>query len=399
VALVVTSAWAADQEKVLHSFGKSADGQYPVAALVMDGAGNLYGTTWWGGIHDCSGLTCGTVFELMPRQGGGWTEKVLHSFGNGTDGVYPSGGLVIDGSGNLYGTAEYGGIHGVGIVFQLSPNENGEWTERVLHSFGAGNGNDGILPLASLIMDTAGNLYGTTSGGGIHEQGTVFELVARADGSWAEKVLHSFGMGNDGAYPYYNSLILDIAGNLYGTTLDGGIHGNGTAFELMPTGNEHWSETVLHSFGKGTDASLPYAGLIMDRDGNLYGTSASGGTNGEGTVFELSPNEGGGWTDKVLHNFGDGTDGSAPLGRLIFDGAGNLYGTTSGGGSDNDGAVFKLTPSGGGTWSEQLLHSFRQGTDGSAPYGGVITNGSGNVYGTTFFGGIHNGGTVFEITP
>ena len=199
------------KKKVLHSFGKSADGQYPVAALVMDRRRSLRARR--GGVAFTtarSDLRDGVRVDAETRRG--LRQEVLHSFGNGADGVYPSGGSGHETVPEIYGTAEYGGIHGVGIVFQLSPNGNGEWTERVLHSFGAGNGSDGILPLASLIMDTAGNLYGTTSAASIHEQGTVFELVARGDGSWAEKGLHSFGMGNDGAYPYYNRLDLDIAG-------------------------------------------------------------------------------------------------------------------------------------------------------------------------------------------
>ena len=394
VALFVTSTWAATQEKVLHSFGNGTDGDFPEAGLISDAAGNLYGTTIGGGIHNS-----GTVFEAIPQEGGSWTEKVLHSFGNGTDGAIPYAGLILDAAGNLYGTTFEGGIHGYGTVFELSPREGGSWTEKVLHSFNS-NGTDGFYPYAGLILDAAGNLYGTTIGGGIHDYGTVFELSPREDGGWTEKVLHSFN-SNDvvGAYPYAG-LILDAAGNLYGTTELGGIHKYGTAFELSPTGGGGWTETVLHSFGNGVDGGYPEAGLIFDAAGNLYGTTVYGGIHNSGTVFELTPREGGGWTERVLHSFGNGTDGYEPYACLIFDAAGNLYGTTELGGihGPDSGTAFELTPREGGGWTEKVLHSFN-GTDGALPLAGLIFDAAGNLYATTSEGGIHNSGTVFEITP
>jgi uncharacterized repeat protein (TIGR03803 family) len=234
LAVFVTGS-AASQEKVLHSFGNGTDGLYPYAGLIFDAAGNLYGTTYEGGIHGY-----GTVFELTPEEGGGWTEKVLHSFNlNGTDAAYPQASLIMDSAGNLYSTSYEGGIHldpcggvGCGTVFELSPQEGGGWTEKVLHSFNL-NGTDGDEPYAGLIIDTAGNLYGTTIAGGIHNNGTVFELSPREGGGWTEKVVHSFGNGTDGYEPYAG-LIIDAAGNLYGTTVEGGIHGYGTVFEITP---------------------------------------------------------------------------------------------------------------------------------------------------------------------
>jgi uncharacterized repeat protein (TIGR03803 family) len=227
------------------------------------------------------------VFELSPRQGGGWTETLLHNFNNnGRDGVNPQAGLIIDDAGNLYGTTYRGGIYNSGTAFELSPQQGGGWTEKVLHSFG--HGSDGITPDANLTIDAAGNLYGTTYNGGIHGRGTVFELTPREGGGWTETVLHSFGNGSDGANPYAG-LIIDANGNLYGTTLAGGIHTAGTAFELSPRQGGGWTETILHSFGNGTDGNSPYAGLIFDASGNLYGTTLEGGIHSYGVVFEITP--------------------------------------------------------------------------------------------------------------
>ena len=353
--------WA---EQVLYSFGNGTDGAFPAAGLIFDAAGNLYGTTLGGGDYGY-----GTVFELTPTVGGGWTEQVLYSFNlNGTDGVWPAANLIFDRSGNLYSTTwgggeyEYNcdnGVPGCGTVFELSPTAGGGWTEQVLWNFG--NGTDGTNPEAGLIFDAAGNLYGTTVNGGTYDNcsyggcGTVFELTPTAGGGWTEQVLHNFGNGTDGAY-VYGGLIFDAAGNLYGTASGGGTYtsclgGCGMVFELTSTGGGGWTETVLYSFGNGTDASAPTASLIFDRSGNLYGTTEWGGTYdncippyGCGTVFELKRTAGGGWTEQVLHNFGNGADGTDPFAGLIFDAAGNLYGTTEGGGTYGVGTVFELTP-------------------------------------------------------
>ncbi|MGB8888000.1 MAG: choice-of-anchor tandem repeat GloVer-containing protein [Candidatus Korobacteraceae bacterium] len=390
VTLLATSTWAADRETVLHSFGNGTDGADPYgASLIFDAAGNLYGTTRDGGIHGE-----GTVFKLSPKEGGGWTETVLHSFENGTDGADPLAGLIFDAAGNLYGTTWLGGLHGFGTVFELSPH-GGSWTETVLHSFGSGT--DGTQPLVSLIFDAAGNLYGTTYEGGIHGAGTVFELSPGQGGGWTEKVLHSFGSGTDGAYPLYGVSLTGSAGNLYGTTYEGGIHGLGTVFELSPSGGGNWTEKVLHSFGSGADGASPYAELIFDTSGNLYGTTFAGGIHSSGTVFELSPS-GGDWTEKVLHSFGNGTDGTEPFASLI-DAAGNIYGTTIGGGLHGAGTAFELSPRDDGSWTETELHSFSDGSDGGYPYAGLIFDRAGNLYGTTWQGGIHGAGTAFEITP
>ena len=436
VALFATSLWASD-ETVLHSFGRGTDGinapnnWISQGSLIMDAAGNLYGTTTYGGIHSCYDYNrdtgCGTVFELSPNQDGSWTEKVLHSFGNGTDGVYPYGGLIFDAAGNLYGTTSQGGIHSncyqgstCGTVFELSPNGDGTWKEKVLHNFG--NGTDGCVPYAGLIFDTAGNLYGTTSQGGIHISchnsgiygGTVFELSPREGGGWTERLLHSFGAYRRSRYPTA-ALVFDAAGNLYGTA-DGGDTGYGTVFELTPNQEGGWTELVRHNFGRGgADGYGPLGNLIIDAAGNFYGTTFGGGIHGGGTVFELSPTGGNGlWRETVLHSFGNGTDGYGPFAGLIFDAAGNLYGTTESGGihqtcpslpPNGCGTMFELSPRQDGGWTETVLHSF-DGTDGAGPAAGLIFDAAGNLYSTTANGGIHQCsnnwgtfgcGTVFEI--
>ncbi len=397
LALFVTSTWAVAQEKVLYSFNPDvSDGYNPQAPLIADGAGNLYGTASEGGVHNY-----GVLFKLSPRQGGGYAETALHSFGRGSDGRNPLGGLVFDHAGNLYGTSEYGGIHGGGTVFELSPNGSGGWTETVLHNFG--NGSDGYYPFAGLIVDSGGNLYGTTEGGGVHSGGTAFELSPRQGGGYTETVLHSFGNGTDGYYPEAG-LVLDAHGNLYGTTESGGTHSCsggacGTVFELSPRQGGGYTETVLHNFGNGTDGYFPYYGsLIFDGSGNLYGTTEQGGVHGSGTAFELSPKQGGGYTETVLHSFGNGTDGVDPEGGLIFDTSGNLYSTTIYGGIHNFGTVFELSPRQGGGWTETVLRSF-DGPNGGYPTAGLIRDSAGNIYGTTYYDGTYYVGTVFELSP
>ena len=399
--VVNIQAAAQIQEKVLHSFNPGGtDGVDPEVVLIFDAVGNLYSTTYYGGTYGY-----GTVFELTPAAGGTWTEKVLHNFNDdGTDGYQPVASLIFDAAGNLYGTTEAGGTYSAGTVFELTPAAGGTWTEKVLHNFNS-DGTDGFFPSAGLVLDAAGNLYGTTLGGGTSNRGTVFELTPAAGGGWTEQVLHNFNLdGTDGYYPLAG-LIFDAAGDLYGTTSSGGAYGYGTVFELTPAAGGTWTEKVLHSFNnEGTDGVNPQAGLILDAAGSLYGTTVQGGTgsscpNGCGTIFELTPAAGGTWTEKVLHNF-DGTDGYQPYADLIFDAAGNLYGTTEAGGTYSAGTVFELTPAAGGTWTEQVLHNFKDdGTDGIEPHAGLIFDASGNLYGTTFGGGAYGQGTVFEITP
>jgi len=407
--LAAAPAFAASKEKVLYSFkANGTDGTAPVANLIFDAAGNLYGTTGAGGANNE-----GTVFELKH---GTWEETVLHSFTGEPDGWGPSAGLIFDAAGNLYGTTAGGGAGacngGCGIVFELSPGVGGGWTETVLYSFCSDREcADGDSPRAGLIFDPAGNLYGTTFGaGGIDSGGTVFELTPGVGGTWTETVLYSFDRSaRDGTDPSAG-LIFDTAGNLYGTT---SLFGHkpccdaGTAFELTP-GAGGWSETLLYSFRLDdyNSGDEPYAGLIFDASGNLYGTTYMGGAYrkpcggaGCGTVFQLTPRAGGGWKQTELHSFGKDKDGEAPQAGVVRDSAGNLYGTTLDGGAYGYGTVFKLTPETNGKWTEKVLHSFGKDKDGASPYAGLIFDADGNLYGTTSQGGTDNSGTVFEITP
>jgi uncharacterized repeat protein (TIGR03803 family) len=391
---------AADNEKVLHSFCYDtftcSDAAYPYAGLIFDRNGNLYGTTTNGGSYDN-----GAVFELSSGTDGKWAERVLHSFGDGKDGYSPFAGLIFDNSGNLYGTtgARVNGKSN-GTIFELSPNSDDKWTERVLHNFV--NDKDGMFPDASLVFDKAGNLYGTTSQGGQYSLfGTVFELSPSSGGKWAERILHNFNNNGRDGYQPLAGLIVDASGNLYGETSQGGSGTGcscGTVFELSPGKNGVWTEKVLHNFNNnGKDGFYPYQGLILDVSGNLYGTTYQGGTHRNGTVFELSPGAHGRWTEHVLHSF-DGNDGANPAAGLSLDAAGNLYGTTQSGGTYSEGTVFELSPGTNGKWMERVLHSFsNNGKDGTWPEAAVIFDSSGNLYGTTRTGGAYGNGTVFEI--
>jgi uncharacterized repeat protein (TIGR03803 family) len=384
------------QERVLRNFSAKG-GANPYDSLITDTAGNLYGATSEGGSPTCT-AGCGTVFELTPVAGGRWTEKTLHRFTNdGTDGVNPFAGLIFDTSGNLYGTAGSGGANNDGVVFELSPGADGNWAETVLYSFG--NGTDAGGPQTNLIFDTGGNLYGTTEYGGDYGVGTVFELSPTAGGVWNESVIHSFNLdGTDGTYPRA-PLIVDASGNLYSTTNQGGTYGYGTVFELSPAAAGTWSESILHSFNNnGTDGTYPFAGLTFDAVGNLYGMTSVGGTYDAGTIFTATPSNGS-WTETVLHSFNTvGEGGYQPHAAPTFDSAGNLYGTTSYGGANNDGTVFALVSTGGGNWTGKVLWSF-DGTNGAHSYAGLLVDSFGDLYGTTEEGGTHDDGLVFEIKP
>jgi uncharacterized repeat protein (TIGR03803 family) len=352
-------------------------------------------------------------------------ETVLYSF-TGADGASPEAGLIRDGDGNLYGTTAFGGLDSsycqfyCGVVFKLDTAGN----ETVLYSFTGGA--DGSAPFGGLVRDDEGNLYGTTTGGGSGSlaAGTVFKLAppAQAGGTWTETVLHSFCSAancTDGNTPYVG-VARDKGGNLYGTTVGGGegcpdYGGCGVVFKVDRKGNE----TVLYSFCPAgeyfncADGNLPNA-VIQDAAGNLYGTTDYGGSSGSGVVFKLAPpaQEGGAWTETVLYSFTGGTDGGQPVASVIQDAAGNLYGTTSGGGDSGCsligtgcGVVFKLAPPAqeGGAWTETVLYSFTGGTDGGYPVGGVIQDAADNLYGTTLFGGLDSSycsfycGVVFKL--
>jgi uncharacterized repeat protein (TIGR03803 family) len=328
-------------------------------------------------------------------------EKLIYSF-NGADGASPVAGLILDAAGNLYGTTATGGAHGCGTVFELFRDRNETWSETVLYSFACGS--DGALPEGGLVFGSAGNLYGTTLAGGaltapicfnffeVDGCGTVFQLTRR-NGNWTKKTLHTFcakkDTCKDGTNPYA-SLILDKTGNLYGTTSFGGASGNGTVFRLARK-NGMWTEKILHSFNRNHgDGDWPTDPLIFDGAGKLYGTTTGGGFDGYGTVFELIPGTNDKWTEKLLFAF-DITDGGCPTDGLIFDAAGNLYGTSwgalTGCGGASTGNVFQLKPGKNGTWHETVLRNFNTNGAGVFPTAGLIFDAAGNLYGTTPYGG------------
>jgi uncharacterized repeat protein (TIGR03803 family) len=398
LAMCTSSAAAAAQYKVLHNFVyQNGDGFAPEATLIFDAHGNLYGTTIAGGTA-CEPPGCGVVFELSPGSNGSWNESLLVDF-NGSDGSSSVAPVVFDSRGNLYGSTKSGGSAGNGTVFELVPGNVGAWTEMVLHSFTGGV--DGGQPESGITFDTSGHLYGTASAGGLNGGGVSFS-IGGGNLPGGASVLHSFGGATDGNQPS-GSLSSDASGNLYGTTWAGGAYQLGCVFELVrdPLSGD-WTETVIYSFD-GPDGANPYGGVIRDEAGNLYGTTYAGGTDGVGTVFKLTANSGGSWSETVLHSFATGTgDGGNPYSGLTFDPQGNLYGTTNSGGSGEHGTVFRLTPMPTGQWSETILHGFTGRLDGGWPVGGVVLDSAGNIYGTTDMGGtggIENGGVVFEITP
>jgi len=382
VALSAGSA-SANNEKVLHSFSGGMDGSYPVAAMVTDPSGNLYGTTRYGGANGE-----GTVFELT-NSNGVWNETILYSFAGGNDGASPAASVVFDPAGNLYGTTRLGGPDGAGTVFKLA-RINGGWQESVLYSFTGGN--DGGSPQAALTI--VGNaLVGTTAQGGASANGTVFGL-RRVNGQWRQEVLYSFAGGSsDGAYPY-STLILDKAGNIYGTTGSGGPNQAGSVFELSLSGGT-WKEKVLYLFTGNLDGGSVNAGVIFDKAGNLYGMTTSGGKYNSGTVFELTSSNGS-WTESVLYNFTGGNDGGFPSDAPVMDNNGSLFGTTFNGGLDGYGTVFQLSPS-AGAWTETVLYSFTGGNDGAFPQASALLTKTGLIS-TATEGGTNFTGVVFSAT-
>jgi uncharacterized repeat protein (TIGR03803 family) len=392
-----TSARSA--EAVLYAFRGGTDGSLPAAGLIADKAGNLYGTTYFGGGGACGPGACGAAFEV----GRGGLETVLYAF-NGyghKDGEWPQGSLVADKTGNLYGTTSQGGAAGWGTVFKLAP----DGTETVFYAFQGDS--DGYMPTSSLVADAKGNLYGTTEFGGKMKSadcnyegcGTVFKIAPNGK----KTILYAFRGVVDGIDPMAG-LVLDGSGNLYGTTSAGGV-GNcalncGLVFEISSRGKE----STLHEFQGGGDGAVPVSGMIADTAGNLYGTTFYGGAGGAncpegvegcGTVFKVAPDG----TETVLYAFQAGNDGWSPYAGLIRDRTGNFYGTTYFGGGTGClhnrgcGTVFKLASDG----KETVLHAFQGGSDGAAPEAALLAGKSGMLYGTATQGGTDNNGVVFSV--
>jgi uncharacterized repeat protein (TIGR03803 family) len=388
------SASAMDKENILHRFVGGSDGSIPMAGLTMDSAGNLYGTTHVGGggagCFEGNKFGCGSVFEIEA----GESETVLHAFAGGCDGALPEGGVIVDSQNNQYGTTSGGGTcgsdGGFGTVFKLAPGGS----ETILYAFQGGS--DGGNPLGNIVSDADGNLFGATSAGGYmagcggNGCGVVFEVSSAGN----ETVLHTFQGTSDGLQPD-SGLMIDGSGNLIGTTSHGGGSANcsggcGALFKVTPDG----TETILYAFQGGTDGCFPMAGLISDSAGNFYGTTEACGAVGYGTVFKVTPTG----SETILHSFQAGSDGELPLAALVMDKSGNLFGTTPAGGATgcrqrgSCGTVFEVTAKG----REKVLYAFHK-VRGSYPAAGLLLGAHGDLYGATAMGGTGNNGVVFEL--
>jgi hypothetical protein len=428
----VSAEW---KEKVLYSFKGGSDGEAPVGRMASDKSGNLYGATQFGGADNCSPVAaCGTVYQLRPpaKNGDAWTEKVLHVFQGKAvnDGDFPGGGLVIDSSGNLYGTTYYGGTGecvllgikgGCGVVFEFSPPEHkgNPWKETIIYSFKGGD--DGYVPFGDLTFDGASNLYGVTlfgggKGAGLCDPyyqgcGTVFKLSppTKKGGKWNETVLDSFAAGTDGYNPN-GGLLLDGEATIYGTTALGGNQlcnfqqyevGCGIIFKLVPPAkiSEPWTERILLRFTDGKGGAGPNGNLIFDTKGRLYGSASGGNAAGCGVAYRMTRAGSSKWSEAVLYEFTCEDGISNPQAGYVFDGSGNLYSTALGG-STNKGVLYRLQPSINRemfSWTFELLYTFQGAPDCNHPTEGpLVLAASGGMYGTAG-GGKANQGCIFEV--
>ncbi len=416
IAFTLTNtAYAQFTENILYNFGTvTNDGRDPGMPLIADGQGNFYSTTIAGGAHNL-----GTVFELSPNGSGGWNETIIYSFAGGTDSASPyDNGLTFDSHGNLFGTTFYGGRSGgntcrtlgCGAVFELSPNGSGGWTEQVLYRFSAGVG--GYYPVGNLVIDANGNLFGAAYYGGAHGDGTIYELSPSSSG-WTFNPIFALKYTISGVFP--TALTSDTSGNLYATSYSGGsgTGGSGAVFRLSPSGST-WTVTKLFQF-YGPGGATPGNILTVDASGNLYGTTTQGGKStsscyggGCGLTYMLTPNASGPWTEHILHEFTGAEDGFNPSQGVVLDSTGNVYGAANLGGSNSCGGcgcgtVYELAPVSGG-WKFSRLFGFTSAV-GTQP-NGVVVDLQGNVYGTTQGGPLaincdfsYGCGTVFELSP
>jgi uncharacterized repeat protein (TIGR03803 family) len=384
---------------VIHNFTGGLDGANPYAGLTMDAAGNFYGTTC-GSTCTGSGNYPGNVFRLS-KKGSEWIVTPLYTFRGGNDGAGPEARVIFGPDGTLYGTTAVGGSFGYGTVFNLRPpatippNLFASWTETVLHSFGAVD--DGAGPLAEVVFDSAGNMYGTTQSGGYLGEGTVFKLTPAGSG-WTESLVYSIEP-SDGWFPQ-DSVTFDNEGNLYGTITLGGNGGCyaglwcGTIFELMPSASG-WTERTIYSFQGGNDGGNPMGGVLFGADGYLYGTTSWGGSGGGGTVFSLNHP---GLSPYPLTSNTNYLVG--PQANLVMDATGNFYGTTYMDGT-HWGTVFRISVSCNGEdcgWNYTLLHLLNGGSDGKFINGSVAIDENGTVYGTALQGGAYGDGVIYAIT-
>lgn len=393
------------RERTIYDFKGGSDGASPQGTMIAGSSGALYGTTTYGGITGCTfDAGCGTVFKLTPN-GRTYTNTVLYAFKGNSDGDGPASGVIADASGALYGTTEYGGTSGDGIVFKLTP-AGSSYTETILHTF---TGPDGNAPIGGLAMDASGDLFGTTlvggSSGGSQCQtgegcGVIFELK-RSGSDYNEQTIHEFTGGRDGATP--GSPPIFVGRNLYGTSSTGGGNprcggapintGCGTIYELTARGSGYHFRVVYRFTGTPNDSANAFAGLTLGRHHTLFGIGQYGGANNEGAAFVLN-RSGRRYSEKLLHSFGGSGDGSYPLAALTF-ANGLLYGAAQYGGASNDGALFKLKPSG----AETVLYSFANGVSGAYPLGGTVVGANGKLYGTASYGGTPsvNAGLAFRL--
>ena len=402
--LLSSPATCAQSLSVIYNFQNAPDGANPVAGVTFDSHGKLYGTTQRGGTD-----LNGTLFQLVPGSGGNWTEQVISDFEFTDNGGTPIAPVALDGVGNIYGTFactfDCFGNHGGGI-FEGVHSSGGNWTMLNLADYWAGVSNGECMDGAcGVAFDPVGRLYATTSQyqSQYGNNGAALYLGRRSISGWYTILLYNFRGGNDGVGP---SIWFSFGANdaIYSTTSSGGASNAGTVFQLQNRGGVQWSETQLYAFRGGSDGAFPYGGVIFDSAGNLYGTTSGGGA-GYGTVFKLTHNSNGTWTESVLYPFQGGSDAAHPTGPLTFDAAGNLYGVAAGG-AYGHGAIFKLVPS-GGQWTESVAYSFTGGLDGDGPSGGAIFDSAGNLYGTTVHGGEYPtcsdspycGGVVYKFTP
>ncbi len=415
LAVTVTAAQA-QSFQVIHNFTGLGDGSEPNYGITLDSAGNVYGTTFSG-----DALT-GTVYKLALR-GSNWVLSPLYLFTyQGSGGSIPYATVVIGRDGSLYGTTAYGGdlqacpngsSSGCGTVFNLKPlpsippNPITPWNETVLHTFVKTDGANAYG--GDLIFDVAGNIYGTTYNGGTGACfggcGVVYKMTP-SGGTWTQTVLYNFQPGTDASHPWAG-VIFDQSGNLWGTTVAGGTFGKGTIYQLIPSGGGSWTENIVYNFTGGADGDSPYAGLAFDPSGNVYGATVGGGTDSGGTVYKLTPS-GGSWILTTLKSF-SGTSGQlarGPFGRMLLDAAGNIYGATFTGQPYGFGSAFKLAPDGSGGYTYTSLHDFTGGLDGGHPRSYLVMDKNGKLYGATAVGGSGNPtncvgacGVVYQIVP
>ncbi len=400
---VAGGAWT---KTILYTFLGGNDGKYPFGELAFDASGNIVSTTQFGGGTVCGTTNpgCGTVFMLKPPASGNgaWTESILYNFttNGGATGAAQDAGTAIDSAGRLYSTNKFAGQGpcvmasyptGCGTVFRVDPPAvaGAPWTFNTIHFF-LGSPADGRTAKSNVTVDANGNVFGVSQNGGTFDVGMIYELAAPSTqgGAYTENILYTFTGHGDGGMPRAGVLLLSN-GNIISTTQNGGAHGSGTVFMLTPPvgGTGAWTESVLYSFGAAGDGKYPIGELLQDAAGNIYGATNLGGSAADGTVWKLAPptKAGGKWTETILHSFTGMPDGNQPLSGVVADAAGNLYGTTNSGGASNMGSAYQLTPPtvAGGAWGINRLWSFTGGADGNNPGAGVILDGKGNVYGTT----------------